>query len=322
MLLARALWVSFGVSTLAWASADRSREALDRVEETLTMELENGGLDIKALAPIMVVSVMPANEASSKWYPNAALSVLMRVFGGGSVRVCEACMSTRVYSIQGRLEHNSTGLDVVELKALDEQIRGTSDAAQTAVWLDETASGVSVRVVDLRNSRILVARNFDAGLKETARTLKLFNYSKEIERRARGDSLMHSFLDVRFINSGGISIDIVEQWGAQNRHLSGLSLSFLDPFLGLGGSYFYVMPEALKLTFGVRVMVSIPTAIGSALVGSLGNFNGLEPLLSATFVARLPIAQSNWAVLASGSTNGTIGLGVSLMNVSFFPFLP
>lgn len=61
------------------------REALARVEETLTLRLEQGGIALKDVTPAIVVSVSPAFEESKAWYPTAALQTLVRVLDRKSV---------------------------------------------------------------------------------------------------------------------------------------------------------------------------------------------------------------------------------------------
>ena len=108
MLLARfaacLALVGLLLPTVAFAQRDTSREALARLEETLTQRLEVGGFSMKELTPAIVVSVAPAFEESRAWYPTAALQSLVRVFGSASLRSCEACMAPRLFVEQGKLE--------------------------------------------------------------------------------------------------------------------------------------------------------------------------------------------------------------------------
>lgn len=71
---------------------------------------------------------------------------------------------------------------------------------------------------------------------------------------------------------------------------------------------------------GAKALVSLPTALARAVSGNVGSV--LDPLLSVVLVVRVPIAQSNYGLLLTVSTNGRVGLGFSLLNVSLFPVLP
>lgn len=223
----------------------------------------------------------------------------------------------------GRFEQSSTALTAAQITQLDELARGKSAPARIAVWLDETTEGVSLKVIDLQNSRIVMAQNFDPSLSEQARTTKGQTFAEELDRRQRGDSLTHTFIDVALYPGQHVSLDWAEQWGDTNANLSGVSLSLFDPVLGIGAEYFRVIPQALNLMVGAKVLLSVPTALIQAIAGSSGQVPNLfDPIITGVFMVRLPIASSNYGVILSVSTNGRIGLGFSLMNLSLLPFLP
>ncbi len=320
MLLARLALLCALLPTVALAQRDATREALSRLDETLALRLEDSGAGVRELLPAIVVSVNPAFEETRAWYPNEALATLVRVFGAAGLRACEACMAPRTYVQEGVVEQITTNLGAAEITRLDETTRGTSAPARTAIWLDETTGGVSLRVIDLRNSRILLAENFDAALTGPARTRRNLSLVRELDRRARGDSLTHAFFDVTVYPKQHISLDWVDQWGETNANLSGFSLSLFDPVLGVGGSYFRVIPSAFNITVGAKVLMSLPTGIVSGITGE--SVDLLDPLLTGVFMVRVPIARSNYGITFSASTNGRLGIGFSLMNVSLLPFVP
>lgn len=320
MLLTRLALLAALLPAVALAQRDTSREALARVEETLALRLEQGEISLKDVAPAIVVSASPAFEESKAWYPTAALQTLVRVFGSAALRSCEACMAPRLYVEEGRLEQFTTALGSAEIIRLDENGRGKAPPARAAIWLDETPEGVSLRIIDLHNSRIVFVQNFDPGLTEMVRTQRNFTLTQELERRARGDSLTHTFLDVTVYPGQHVSLDWVEQWGDTNANLAGLSLSAYDPLIGVGGAYYRVIPSAFNLMVGGKILMSVPNAVVSGISGGPVDF--LDPLLTAVFVARMPIASSNYGVTLTASTNGRIGIGISLMNITALPFLP
>jgi hypothetical protein len=303
----------------ALAERDTTRGALQRLEETLTIRVEDSTLLIKDLAPIMVVSVAPAFEETKASYPTAALATLVRIFGASSLRSCEACMTPRVYIESGLVEEQTTNLGVAEIIRMDEATRGSSPAAKVAVWLDETADGVSFRMIDLRNAQILFADNYDSKLKQALRTQKNVGLAQELERRSKGESITHTFIDIGIFPGPHFSMDWSEQWGDTNCNLSGATLSLFDPFLGVGANYFRVIPQVLNLMVGVKLLLSVPTG----LIRSIGSDSQLfDPLVTGVLMVRLPIFRSNYGVILSISTNGRVGVGVSLMNFSLLPFLP
>jgi hypothetical protein len=320
LLLARLALLCALLPTAALAQRDASREALSRLDETLALRIEDGGLALKDLLPAMVVSVNPAFEETRTWYPTEALATLVRVFGAGGLRACEACMAPRTYVQEGRIEQVALNLGAAEITRLDEANRGSSAPARTAIWLDETTEGVSLRIIDLHNSRILLAENFDAAMRGPARTRRNLSLIRELDRRARGDSLTHSFFDVTVYPGQHVSTDWVDQWGDTNANLSGFSVSLFDPVLGVGGAYYRIIPSAFNLTVGAKVLMSLPTGLVRGIAG--GDVDLIDPLLTAVFMVRVPIARSNYGITFSASTNGRVGVGFSLMNVSLLPFLP
>lgn len=325
MLLARHLALAVvllagALPATALAQRGTTQDALSRMEETVAMRVEDGVFTAEDVTPAIVVSVAPAFEETRAWYPTAALASLVRVFGAAGLRSCEACMAPRLHVEQGRMEQNLVSLTTAEIIRLDENSRGTALAARTAIWLDETPEGVSLRIIDLRNSRIVVAENFDPGLVERARTSKNFSLTRELERRARGDAITHTFFDVAAYPGQHVSWDFMEQWGDTNHNLSGLTLSLFDPVVGIGGAYYRVVPKALNIMVGAKIIMSVPTALVSAVAGEQQDV--LDPLLTAVLVVRVPIASSNYGLILTASTNGQIGLGISMMNISLLPVLP
>jgi hypothetical protein len=313
--------VASTTSTTAWAQRASTQDSLSRVEETLEAREQDGVFAKDEIGPLILVSAQPAFEETRVWFPTAAAATLVRAFGAGAVRICEACMAPRVWVDDGALRQDIGALTLDDIVRLDTQMRGTTAAARTAVWIDENTKGVSVRMIDLASGRVVFAENFDPKLKEVEKWFETSNATRELERRARGEALTHISFDAALYPSQHISMDILEQWGDDNRNLSGLSLSVWDPLLGVGAAYYRVIPEAFNLTLGGQVLVSLPTALGAAITGDVGT-EFLDPLLTGAVVARLPIGSSNYGVYAMASTNLRIGIGLSLMNVSLFPVLP
>ena len=315
-----ALVASVFLPRAALAQRDSTRASLSRVEELMAMRLEDSGSTAKELSPAIVVSVRPAFEETRAWYPNAALSSLVRVFGSASLRSCEACMSPRTWVEEGRLEQVTTDLGTDEIVRLDERFRKDAPPARTAIWLDENAEGVSLRVIDLRNGRILVADNFDPMMTERARSYRTVTQTRELERRIRGDAITHTFVDMVMYPGQHFSLDWSEQWGDTNANLSGLSMSLFDPVLGVGGSYVRAVPSARNILVGGKVLMSLPSAAVSSVTGE--NTEVVDPILTGVFVLRVPISRSNYGVSFTASTNGRVGIGISLLNSSILPFLP
>ena len=303
------------------ASAERAttRDALDRLEELLEMRQDDGLLDPRDVLPTILAGATPRYQESQGGYATQVLTVLVRVFGAGAIRNCEACLRPRTVVEGGRLEHTSGPIDLDELIRLDDRFRGDSARAKTAIWVDETASGVAARIIDLRSGRLVFAQNIDPTLREYRRSARTFRLSAELERRTRGDSLTHAIFDTALYPGQHVSLEWNDQWGENNSNLSGIVLSFFDPVLGLGAGYYRAL-EWQNILLGGKLILSIPTVIAESQTD--GDAELLDPALTGVFVMRVPFGASNYAVLLSVSTNGQVGVGLSFLNTSLIPVLP
>jgi hypothetical protein len=115
-----------------------------------------------------------------------------------------------------------------------------------------------------------------------------------------------------------ISLDWTEQWGKSNAQMSGITISLFDPVLGLGACHYRAV-DFFDILVGGKLIVSIPTALVASF-GDVGNV--VDPRLTAVGIVRVPFGRSNYGGVLSVSTNGQLGLGISLMNISLLPVLP
>jgi hypothetical protein len=218
----------------------------------------------------------------------------------------------------GSLAYQTGPVGLDEIIRLDDASRGSAAAARSAIWLDEYRGGVSIRIVDLRTGMVLFAQNVDPNLVEDANTERMYTLAEELERRDRGDSLTQAFVDFGLYPGQHVSLDWTDQWGPTNANLTGVSLSLYDPVLGLGVAHYRRFPLA-NLLVGGKVLVSLPTAVAQSL-GQEGEI--IDPLLTGVAVARVPFGRSNYGACLTLSTNGEVGLGLSLLNISLLPVLP
>jgi hypothetical protein len=294
---------------------------LDRLEELVDLGTTDEGLQLTEMLPAIVVSVRPAFAETATWYPTAATATLLRIFGSAGLRVCEACMVPRLQVQAGILEQDSSEVTMPEVVRLDNALRGASPPARVALWLDENPGGVSLRAVDVKNSRILLAHNVGPALEEQVQSERMSTLARELGRRARGDTITHAMSDWLFYPGVHIGFDWADQWGEYNENLSGFALSLVGPVLGAGGAYYRVIPEAWGLSLGAKALVSIPTAFIMGVTSD--SFDALDPIVNGVFMVRLPIFRSNYAITAFVSIPAfSAGIGMSTLNISFLPFLP
>ncbi len=303
----------------ARAGPTTTADSLDRLEESLVLRVEDGRLSPDDVLPALLVSADPRTEEASAWYVTRVIELLERAFGPDGLRLCEACMAPRLLVEQGRMSLQTGPVAVEEIVRLDDGARGTSEPAKSAIWVDAGPHGVSIRVLDLATSRVIHAQNVDPDLDEFRRTRRSFTRAEELERRARGDAVTQAFVDFAVYPGQHIALDWTDQWGTSNANLSGITLSVIDPVLGLGVSHYRAIP-LLDTLVGGKLLISLP----SVILDSLGDSGGflLENKLTVVGVARVPFGRSNYGAIVTLSTNGNFGLGISLMNVSLLPFLP
>lgn len=302
----------------AQAGTPETRESMDRLEELLQLRLEDGRLSAEDVHPILLVAATPRYTSSEDWFAVRAIEVLQTTLGPG-LRLCEACMAPRAFVQEGLLIYQTGAISLAEVVQLDEQTRGGATPARSAVWVQETSTGVAVRIVDLRTGGVLYAQNIDPMLIEDQKSQRNFALSEELERRARGKSITQTFLDVAVYPGQHISLDVTEQWGPGNKNLTGVTLSAVDPIFGVGASHYRVV-DLVNIVVGAKVVLSIPTALVRSFDNTAGDV--LDPIVTAVGVVRVPFGRSNYGAVATVSTNGTIGLGISLMNIRFLPVIP
>lgn len=285
----------------------------------LELRIADGLLARDAVAPAILVRAQPRYAESDDWFATRAVEVLQKTLGPGSLRLCEACMAPRAWVDDGRITYQTGPVALEEVARLDEQTRGQSPPARSAVWIDEHRHGVSVRIVDLHTGRVLFAQNVDPNLVELRNTRRVYTLTEELERRARGDSLTQAFVDVTLYPRQHISLDWTDQWGPTNANLTGVTLSLVDPVVGLGVCH-YRRVDVFNMLIGAKGLVSLPTAVARSLSGEGGQV--IDPLLTGVAVARVPFGRSNYGATVTVSTNGAVGVGLSLLNVSLLPVLP
>lgn len=305
--------------SVAQAGPTTTRDALDRLAEVLQLRVENGRLDLEQALPAILVQVQPHYEGSTAWFATGAIESLEQALGRGSLRLCEACMVPRLWVEDGYMAYQSGPIGLDEVARLDASGRGGAQPARSAVWVEEYRWGVSVRIVSLETGQVLFAQNIDPELTENFNSQRLYTLSEELERRARGDSLTQAFADFALYPGQHVSFDWTDQWGPTNRNLSGLSLSAFDPVLGIGACHYRALP-VLDMLVGGKVLLSLPTAAARSIDSSNGDI--LDPLLNVALVARVPFGHHNYGGVISLSTNGQVGVGVSLMNISLLPVIP
>jgi hypothetical protein len=318
LIIALFAWPEF-----AFAERQATRDALARFEESFRESLDGGTQKRDELLPAIVVEAKPAFVETEQWFPNEVLQILGRILDASGLRYCEACNAARSAIKSEGMEYATAGaLSTAELLAIDESMRGGSAPAKTGWWIAETPDGISVRAISLTSGKIIYAQNFDAKLLSTKRSLKNYTIYQDRLRRQRGESLTHSFLDVGTYPNQHFAFDWLEQWGTANQHLTGLSISLFEPILGIGASYGQIFPNQYNAILGGKLLMSLPTAFLNSISKDADNSIGIDPILTAVGIIRVPFPGGNYGVNLFVTSNAKVGIGISAFNSSFIPVLP
>jgi hypothetical protein len=181
---------------------------------------------------------------------------------------------------------------------------------------------VSIRIVDLPPGGCSSRRTSIPLLVENKNTERVYTMSEELERRARGDTLTHSVRRLRACTPANTSLGTwTDQWGKTNRQPLGATFSIFDPVLGVGGHYHRITP-LYNVSVGGKVIFSLPTAAVQSVSEDLDDGEVIDPLLTAAAVVRVPFGRSNYGVVLVASTNGEVGIGISLLNMRLLPVIP
>ena len=76
----------------------------------------------------------------------------------------------------------------------------------------------------------------------------------------------------------------------------------------------------LDILVGGKAIVSLPTAVARSVSQDTGDI--LDPILTGVAVVRVPFGRGNYGGVMTVSTNGQLGLGISLLNISLLPVIP
>jgi hypothetical protein len=316
-------------TTTALAQRASTDGGLARAREAILEAQRDGGVPTDVV--VLLVSAKPAYVETRASFPAAAAAVLVDVFGSGRVRACEACMNPRVVEGTAGVRYDTGETTLADVLALDAATRGPAPAARLGAWLDETPTGVALRLVDLADGSVLLSRHLEPGLDTVIRSARQVTVTEDIRRRLRGDSLTHVHWNLGLYPGQHLSLELLDQFGPTRADLAGLSLTLLNPLLGVGGAYQRIFPEAWNLAVGGKVIVGIPGLVVEALNQQLDSDINLATIIGGPVTlmatAQLPIFDTNYAVFAFAGVHvpsflPSAGIGISLLNVHVLPILP
>jgi len=269
----------------------------------------NGGM-MPDLIPMLVATPVHLYTESKSDFAPAVWAIFKKLIPNpGDLIQCNNCNMQRMHlGKQHTISIESGELSLEDLLDLarDKRYQGVKSVAFTK----ETPSGIELKILRLSDGAILFQYLADGRL-ELNRARPKLGLIKEYERRERGESLSYIFMDLGVYPTGLFHVSFLEQWGSLNQHISGVTLSLVNPEIALGASYRYMLPFNRKMTASAQVFFPLASVFQKgASSQALSAAVGLQGAVSSTF-----------GVFFWLSSSGSLSIGFSLYNPILFPFM-
>lgn len=309
------LWVQviffvFMMSSKAQAMLEQTSADLSILEDALQNAVTVDGSLLSDIVPMLVATPVHLYTESKTDFAPAVWSIFKKLIPtAGDLIQCSNCNMQRMHvGKQHTISIESGELSLEDLLDLarDKRYQGVKSVAFTK----ETPSGVEIRILRLSDGAILFQHLADGRL-ELNRARPILGLIKEYERRERGESLSYIFVDLGVYPTGLFHLSFLEQWGSLNQHISGVTLSLVNPEVALGASYRYMLPFNRKMTASAQLFFPLASVFQKdASAQSLSAAVGLQAAISSTY-----------GVFMNVSSKGTLSIGFSLYNPILFPFM-
>lgn len=304
------LLVSLLVSVKAYSMWEQTDADLRILEDALQNEVSGEGDQLVPWTPMLVATPRHLFVESKSDFAPAVLAVLKRLFPNpGDLIPCSACDGQRLHLGKSQTISIESGeLSLADLADLSRDKR--YQGVKSVLFTKETPSGVEVKILRITDGAILFQYLADGRL-ALNQAKPILGIVKEYERRERGESLSYIFIDLGVYPSGLFHISFLEQWGSLNQHISGVTLSLVNPEAAVGASYRYMLPFNRKITASAQIFFPVTGVVQQdAAAQSLSGALGLQSAISSTF-----------GVFMAVRTTGSFSVGFSFYNPIFFPFM-
>ena len=297
-------------TSAALAMLEQTNSDLILLEDAIQNKLTNDEAFAASVAPMLVATPRHLWTESQSDFAPAVWAIFKKSWPGpGDLIQCYDCNMQRLHvAKQHTISLDSGDLSTADLLALTTDPR--YQGVKSVVFTTETASGVELKILRISDGAILFHYLADGriSLNQARPPLGLI---KELDRRERGESLAYIFIDMGFLPAGLFHVSFLEQWGSLNQHITGVTLSLVNPTLALGLTYRYMLPFNRRITVSGQLFFPLQAALSDARVSDSLSFSvGLQAAISSTF-----------GVFINAGSKGGASLGISLYNPVFFPFM-
>lgn len=286
-------------------------QILGRAIDDLETKTQDLTFDQSRFTPL-IIGYYEQNNAQPSRLEDWAMA--LKTLLNGPVIICEPCQQESIRQSTDGLSIMRGPLPLASYQEFDQERRSNSaiPAAKAVMFIRDSGLGFSYRIVDIHSGEILLASTVGVQIDLASRSVKHFTLRRELNRRSRGETIVHGIYDVGAYPNPHLAASWLEQWGPGNQYLTGFTVTAINPILGLGVSAFKVLPSMGNLMLGGQVLVSLPTALSDAASSSGNDQENNDALLTFVGMIRYPINISSTSmVIAYISSGGAIGVGMA-----------
>ena len=285
-----------GQSTISTLLGDWQQRMEEHKEDGLWRDRE--------VSPIALVAVSQGETKASSKVINQTIGMASRIFPR-NLMVCEVCLNPEMQPGSGLYYRYGQ----VSLEDVRNAYRDIERKPIAALWVSYNKGMLSYRIVSLETGHVIYSENIHENMDWNGRSIRNFSKSRMAERVGRHEAIYHHQWDLGLYPGFHLGYSFLNQWGQHNDYLSGLTMSVAGPLLGLGVAFFKVIDSPAHPLVGVKLMVNLPEAAGSAL----SNESSGGEALVGQFIAKYPFPGNMGGLLGIGliNTDGTVALGVS-----------
>lgn len=285
----------------------------DQLRDILREHLEADS-DLKArVTPTLLATPVHHWYESRQDFASQATAMIKSILKEpNDVILCGDCNLWRLNIATGERLHMQNGeLALGELTILKSQQK--YGQAKSLTVIRETPSGIELKVVELDDGRILLSALAD-GNSDLDTQKPWLRYTKERSRRLRGEGLTYGMVNLGVYPKPLVQFEFIEQWGAQNQHLSGVGISLINPVAALGAVYHYLWHSNKKIHFsGALYLPLAETLVPDQDQGPVGRFV-LQGMAQYNF-------SKSHAFGLSISTQGVVSLGIVFQDILLLPII-
>jgi hypothetical protein len=307
------IFLAIGIPTPGFALLPQTGRDFDQLRDILREYLEaNDDLRSRVTPTLLATPIHHWYESRQDFASQATALVKSILKEPNDVILCGDCNLWRVNVATGERLHVQNGeIGLGELGILKSQQK--YGQAKSLTMIRETPSGIELKVIELDDGRILLSALAD-GNSDLDTQKPWLRYTKERSRRLRGEGLTYGLLNIGLYPKPIVQLEFIEQWGAQNQHLSGVGISLINPMAALGAVYHYLWHSNKKIHFSGALYMPLAQAIvPDQDQGPVGRFV-LQGMAQYNF-------SKSHALGLSVSTQGIVSLGIVFQDILLMPVI-